>query len=535
MKDQNIDLSTTKKPFTLICNGICEELFLILNAQRKTKIFCDVVLQVSGESIHAHSNILSAASPYFRSFLGKGQDDPRAFSQKTPQIIEIHIEGSVDNDGYAESVRRIVDYMYTGKIELTADINYSLLEIAKITEMDKVVDMCEKYKTGNIPANEDNLSCIFPTTDDYELQKRQAKCFDPLPGYAVTKLKDYVTISTQTEMISGRSQTVIGYFDKDCEETPNSSSTGLSDAQRSASEQKVSTVTDENLLLFLGLESTNKTGEVQKEKNPSDQYDHSYDINDGRNPTHRKSKRAVPKHKSKSEPKLLNPSPETKRLKTKDTLLTMKNMSTLSDLIPGAAFEYGTRSKRQRVPNKKYANDDFVSPSKEIKTEPVTDNEEEEIESSEGTCKVANANEPRGEPRLLTCSLCPYTTFSMYHYDRHKMAHSKMTRQYECGICDYKSHSTKLLVAHRLKHIHDLNICSFCDVKTSTAEDLDEHLKKHRGVYKFFCTSCPSRFVNPIKHLVILHLYIYFALCFEPLGLPLFDAKDNLYLYILMF
>ena len=112
----------------------------ILQSQRPFAKLCDVILKVSGEIIFAHSNVLCAASPYFDALFCGGQDLPRAFSQKTPQIIEIHIDGDEKN-GYIDAVQKVVDFMYTSVIEISDDSLSPIIEIAKIMQMETVLGL----------------------------------------------------------------------------------------------------------------------------------------------------------------------------------------------------------------------------------------------------------------------------------------------------------------------------------------------------------------------------------------------------------
>lgn len=108
-----------------------------LNKQRLSSKLCDVILKIADDQIFAHSNILASASPYFDS-LFSGQDLPRAFSQKTPQIIEIHIDGPTD-PAYKIAVHKVVDYMYTSHILLDDDVLTQVLEISRIMQMDNII------------------------------------------------------------------------------------------------------------------------------------------------------------------------------------------------------------------------------------------------------------------------------------------------------------------------------------------------------------------------------------------------------------
>ncbi|GFO06118.1 Zinc finger and BTB domain-containing protein 24 [Plakobranchus ocellatus] len=121
---------------------------LALNDQRNFSHFCDVILKVCDTQIFAHSNVLAAASPYFRSFLGTGADFPRAFSQKVPQIIEIHIDTTDGDNGYGEAVTKIIDYMYTSQITLTSTVISQIMEISKIMQMETLLGYCGEFQKG---------------------------------------------------------------------------------------------------------------------------------------------------------------------------------------------------------------------------------------------------------------------------------------------------------------------------------------------------------------------------------------------------
>ena len=107
-----------------------------LNNQRLCSKLCDVVVRISGHELYAHSNVLAASSPYFDN-LFSGPETPRSFSQKSPQIIEIHIDGGKDT-GYGEAVQRVVEFMYTARIRIDVVLLPQITEIAKIMQMENV-------------------------------------------------------------------------------------------------------------------------------------------------------------------------------------------------------------------------------------------------------------------------------------------------------------------------------------------------------------------------------------------------------------
>ena len=120
--------------------------------QKQSAIFCDVIMKVCGREIFAHSNILAAASPYFNSFLR--QDLPRQFSQRTPQVIEIQIDGSEPSVYFEEAVAAVVDFIYTGKM-LINECNVSqICEIGRIMQMDNIVKFCSDFMEGRTDLND---------------------------------------------------------------------------------------------------------------------------------------------------------------------------------------------------------------------------------------------------------------------------------------------------------------------------------------------------------------------------------------------
>ncbi|XP_076449006.1 uncharacterized protein LOC143285533 [Babylonia areolata] len=158
----------------------------ILNEQRATSRFCDVILKVRDDHIYAHSNVLAAASPYFGSFLGLGPDQPRAFCEKTPQVIEIQIDGADATSGYGDAVRHVVEYMYTCTLELNSVIITQIVEIARIMQIQRVLDYCDRFLKGELGAQPLDKRTSTPSS---------------LPDYAPSKRVKKANASTETELV----------------------------------------------------------------------------------------------------------------------------------------------------------------------------------------------------------------------------------------------------------------------------------------------------------------------------------------------
>lgn len=125
-------MATTKRTGereSSFCNrSQSDNLLSAIFRQKQQRKFCDVLIKVCGREIGAHSNVLAAVSPYFAAFFG--QDLPRCFSQKCPQLIEIQIDGFTGSDAvYETAVDSVITYAYTGVIWVSDSSVTQVLEI----------------------------------------------------------------------------------------------------------------------------------------------------------------------------------------------------------------------------------------------------------------------------------------------------------------------------------------------------------------------------------------------------------------------
>ncbi|WKX93975.1 hypothetical protein Q1695_011327 [Nippostrongylus brasiliensis] len=120
------------------------EILSKLASFREFGTFCDVILEAdssskdkseptSPTSIRAHKLVLAAASPYFRETLSS-----RSYASSNE--IRIVVE---DIDG--KTLRVLVDYMYTGRIDISEKNVRVLFGAAKILQLDPVLGECTRY------------------------------------------------------------------------------------------------------------------------------------------------------------------------------------------------------------------------------------------------------------------------------------------------------------------------------------------------------------------------------------------------------
>ena len=91
--------------------------------------FCDITVKIGGHSFHAHKMILAAASNYFEAMFTGG------FVESTKSEVEIDKQEG-------EVFKTLLDYAYTGKLEVTADTVVKVLSLACYLQFDGAVSGC---------------------------------------------------------------------------------------------------------------------------------------------------------------------------------------------------------------------------------------------------------------------------------------------------------------------------------------------------------------------------------------------------------
>ncbi|KAI4881088.1 hypothetical protein NFI96_012673 [Prochilodus magdalenae] len=105
-----------------------------LNEQRKRDFFCDCSVIVEGRVFKAHRNILFASSGYFRALLVHYlQDSGHRHSTASLDIVT------------AEAFSLILEFLYSGRIDLRSDNVIEIMSAASYLQMTDVVNFCKGY------------------------------------------------------------------------------------------------------------------------------------------------------------------------------------------------------------------------------------------------------------------------------------------------------------------------------------------------------------------------------------------------------
>jgi len=123
-------------------------IFKMLDKQREEGTFCDSVIQCEGEDFHAHSNILSAVSPYLKT-LHRGSFIPEQLNNK---IV-------IDLNNFKKEAVRFFLYVVYGSQSLT-DVNVyleDLLQLADFLQSKAILEFLLKVIRGKIRVD----NCLY--------------------------------------------------------------------------------------------------------------------------------------------------------------------------------------------------------------------------------------------------------------------------------------------------------------------------------------------------------------------------------------
>jgi actin-binding protein IPP len=117
-----------------LSKNYCTDFFAQLKILKDDERFCDVELLVGENTptIKAHRIILSSGSSYFEAMFGSD------FNENKEKVVKIH---SIKFD----ILRKIIDFMYTGKIDIDQVDVQELLAAADMLQIHEVVNCCAQF------------------------------------------------------------------------------------------------------------------------------------------------------------------------------------------------------------------------------------------------------------------------------------------------------------------------------------------------------------------------------------------------------
>ncbi|XP_013388458.2 kelch-like protein 17 [Lingula anatina] len=126
--------------------------FQTMDELRKKCELCDIVLLIEKHEFHAHKIVLAGSSPYLRAMFTNGM------LETEKNQVEIH---GID----PAAMRILLDFMYTGKIEITVDNVQAVLHAASMLNIGSVRSVCSNFLQTQLDAT--NCLGIYHLADTY--------------------------------------------------------------------------------------------------------------------------------------------------------------------------------------------------------------------------------------------------------------------------------------------------------------------------------------------------------------------------------
>jgi hypothetical protein len=128
--------------------------------QRKTLEFCDISLKLNGASYGAHKAVLAATSPYFRSMFRSKMKEQMSSTVDLSQSLVL------DRD---DSFKLILDFLYTGDIEITTMNADDVMRIADFFILDDVKHYCQEFYLVHGNLNLKNCMYLSALADHHSM------------------------------------------------------------------------------------------------------------------------------------------------------------------------------------------------------------------------------------------------------------------------------------------------------------------------------------------------------------------------------
>ena len=145
----------------------CVEMMKRLDIQRKNEQFCDVVLEVcNGENqarFKAHRIVLCAASPFFYSALNNDMKESKEGLIRLQDTSKVAIE-------------ELLDYLYTGDVDVTQHNAFDLLKIADFLVIPSLKDVSSKFIIQTLSSS--NCLMVYYLAVNYRCIELQEKARD---------------------------------------------------------------------------------------------------------------------------------------------------------------------------------------------------------------------------------------------------------------------------------------------------------------------------------------------------------------------
>ncbi|ELT93127.1 hypothetical protein CAPTEDRAFT_222192 [Capitella teleta] len=482
--------------------------------QKQAGVFCDVIMKVCDIEIYAHSNVLAACSPYFNTFLA--QDLPRQFCQRSPQVIEIQIDGVEPNSMYEEAVSHVVDYMYTGELVMSDQNVGQINEIGRIMQMDSVGQQCDLFLSGLLTSERKQV-----------LRKKEQSRVSRLKS---NKYMSMVSVATQVfpKFLGARADLADAAVNTDSVARIVKAPTGKPRGRprKIIQDEEAGTITQD--VLSQALEEVRELEEEQETveivERDLDEPDYEEEMEEGEaqeepsSSIRRSSRRAKPKKFADYEEIEFIPRKKIKLESDDVIIMAEKEEMSAEKSAEGCQTLFDLAAAAEEIQKETTDNGECGAADTSKETEVY---EEVQLFEGEGEEESPQSSEkkPRAKSRIkvereykhkpdgkFQCERCSFATNSVKAYGAHNKQHKIDNNQ--CYFCDAAFEDKESTLAHMATHAGpDKFLCRFCNANFKARTQLNIHLPKHFNIKPFICEICSMGF--KWKHALNAHMIVH--------------------------
>lgn len=126
--------SATSSSNCSMVQTFCSEMMKSMNEFREANVLCDVTICVGGQTFSAHRTVLAASSPYFKALFASTLNSDAADNK--PVVL---------TDIDSECMESLLQYIYTGEIQLTKDNIRAVISAANYLLVSSLKQRCTVY------------------------------------------------------------------------------------------------------------------------------------------------------------------------------------------------------------------------------------------------------------------------------------------------------------------------------------------------------------------------------------------------------
>lgn len=178
-----------------------------LNTMRESGKYCDFAIKSEdGQLFQVHKCVLESVSKVFKALFNSENEWADSKDKK-----EFLVKGII-----AENLSKVINYMYTGKIEVSDDNIRNILDGSSFLGLDKLVEFCLNYLCKNV-VNDENCFDLWNYAESYANLGNELKntCILRIMKNAENVLKSKEFLE---KICYEKLRALIGFDEKRCEE-----------------------------------------------------------------------------------------------------------------------------------------------------------------------------------------------------------------------------------------------------------------------------------------------------------------------------